>query len=155
MSDPISLRNIPAELLQLAQNLSAQTGLSLAAVLRLALASGLLVEATKVAPDQAGHYAGLEGTTLAKALRRHLASAIDVLLEHGQHPYPSPSASSAERPAQRPPSFGPGPAAPLLTGEAAAFDHALGDDLETLGLGMGLAQRGADGFDQQEEADEH
>ena len=83
MSDPISLRNVPSELLQLAQSLSAQTGLSLAAVLRLALASGLLVEATKIAPDQAGHYADLEGTTLAKALRRHLASAIDVLLGDG------------------------------------------------------------------------
>lgn len=155
MSDPISLRNVPSELLQLAQHLSAQTGLSLAAVLRLALASGLLVEATKVAPDQAGHYAGLEGATLAKALRRHLASAIDVLLEHGQHPYPSPSASSTERPARRSPSFEAGPAAPLLTGEAVGFDDALSDDLETLGLGMGLAQRGTHGFDQQEEANEH
>ncbi len=139
MSDPISLRNIPPELLQLAQSLSAQTGLSLAAVLRLALASGLLVEATKVAPDQAGHYAGLEGTTLAKALRRHLASAIDVLLEYGQHPYPS--ASNAEQPARRPHPFEPGPSAPLSTVEAVGFDHALGDDLEMLGLGVGLAER--------------
>src|SRR5712691_5236583 len=149
MSDPISLRNIPPNLLQLAQHLSAQTYLSLAAILRLALASGLLVEATKVAPDQAGHYVGLEGTTLAKALRRHLASAIDVLLEYGQHPYPS--ASSAEQPARRPHSFEPRPSAPLLTGEAAGFDHALCDDLEMLGLGVGLTERGADSFDQQEE----
>ena len=139
MSDPISLRNIPPDLLQLAQHLSAQTNLSLAAILRLALASGLLVEATKVAPDQAGHYAGLEGTTLAKALRRHLASAIDILLEYGQHPYLA--ASSAQQPAQRPHLFEPRPSAPLSTGETVGFDHALGDDLEMLGLGVGLAER--------------
>lgn len=142
MSDPISLRNIPSELLQLAQHLSAQTGLSLAAVLRLALASGLLVEATKVAPDQAGRYAGLEGTTLAKALRRHLAAAIDVLFEYGQHPYPS--ANSTEQPAWRPhPSEPETSAAPLLTRQIVGFDQAIGDDLETLGLGVGLAERGS------------
>jgi len=152
VSDPISLRNIPPELLQLAQCLSAQTTLSLAAVLRLALASGLLIQATMVAPDQAGHYAGLEGPVLAKALRRHLASAIDVLLEYGQHPYSS--VSSAQQPARRPHSFESRPPAPLSTGVKEGFDHALGDDLEMLGLGVGVAHRGTDEFDQQEKADE-
>lgn len=116
-------------------------GVSVASVLRLALASGALVEATKVAPDQAGKYAGLDGATLAIALRRHLASAIDVLLEYQQHPYSS--ACSAERPALRPQRSEPGPPPLLLTGETVGFDHALGDDLETLGLGVGLTERGS------------
>ena len=138
MSDPISLRNVPPELLHLAQTLSAQMGASVAAVLRLALASGLLVEATKVAPDQAGTYAGLEGAILAKALRRHLASAIDVLVEHGQHPYQS--AFSTEQAAQKSHPLQPWPPAPLSEEGAAVFDHALGNDLEALGLGMGLME---------------
>src|SRR6266446_4032767 len=107
MSDPVSLRNIPPDVLQLAQALSTHMGVSVASVLRLALASGLLVEATKVAPDQAGRYAGLDGATLGKALRRHLASAIDVLVEYGQHPYHS--VFSTEPPGQRPYPLEPGP----------------------------------------------
>lgn len=113
----------------------------MAVVLRLALASGLLVEATKVAPDQAGTYAGLDGATLAKALRRHLASAIDVLVEYGQHPYQA--AFSAEQPGQRPHPLEPGPRAPSSAEDAAVFDRSLGDDLESLGLGMGLMETGA------------
>jgi hypothetical protein len=140
MSDPISLRSIPPEVLQLAHALSTQMGVSVAAVLRLALASGLLVEVTKVAPDQTGRYAGLEGNTLAKALRRHLAAAIDVLIEYRQHPYQS--AISAELPTQRSHPSEPGTSAPLPTRETMGFDHALSDDLEALGLGMGLAERG-------------
>jgi hypothetical protein len=141
MSDPISLRNVPPEMLHLAQTLSTQIGASVAMVLRLALASGLLVEATKVPPDQAGTYAGLDGATLAKALRRHLASAIDVLVEYGQHPYLS--AFSAEQLAQRLHPLEPGPSVPLSAEGAAVFDRSLGDDLEALGLGMGLAEKGA------------
>jgi len=140
MSDPVSLRNIPPEMLQLAQTLSTQMGVTCAAVLRLALASGLLVEVTKVAPDPAGTYAGLKGDVLATALRRHLASAIDLLLEYGQHPYQS--RLSTEQPQQRVPPPEPERPAPLLARETVAFDHALGDDLETLGLGMGIAERG-------------
>ncbi len=141
MSDPISLRNVPPELLQLAHTLSMQIGASVAVVLRLALASGLLVEATKVAPDQAGTYAGLDGATLAKALRRHLASAIDVLVEYGQYPYLS--AFRTEQPAQSPCPPEPGPSVPLSAEGTAVFDRSLGDDLEALGLGMGLAETGA------------
>lgn len=141
MSDPISLRNVSPELLRLAHTLSTQIGASVAVVLRLALASGLLVEATKVAPDQAGTYAGLDGATLAKALRRHLASAIDVLVEYGQHPYQA--AFSAEQPGQRPHPLEPGPRAPSSAEDAAVFDRSLGDDLESLGLGMGLMETGA------------
>ena len=138
MNDPISLRNVPPELLHLAQTLSVQMGASVATVLRLALASGLLVEATKVAPDQAGMYAGLDGATLAKGLRRHLASAIDVLVEYRQHPYQS--TFSPEQPVQRAHPFESEPPAPLPTEGATVFDHSLGDDLEALGLGRGLME---------------
>lgn len=58
MSDPISLRNIPPDALKLAQELSAQTGLSMNDVFRLALASGLLIEATKVTPKADGTLGG-------------------------------------------------------------------------------------------------
>lgn len=141
MSDPVSLRNIPPDVLQLAQALSTHMGVSVASVLRLALASGLLVEATKVAPDQAGRYAGLDGATLGKALRRHLASAIDLLVEYGQHPYLS--ALGAEQPAQRSQPLEQEHPIPPPKGEVTTFDHAFGDDLETLGLGIGLSETGA------------
>jgi hypothetical protein len=141
MSDPISLRNVPPELLCLAQTLSTRMGASVAAVLRLALASGLLVEATKVAPDQAGMYAGLDGATLAKALRRHLASAIDMLVEYGQHPYHP--AFSTDQPPQRPYPLQPGPSALPSAEGVEALDPSLGDELESLGLGRGLAETGA------------
>src|SRR5260370_10931980 len=140
MSDPISLRYVSPELQHLAHTLSTQIGASVAVVLRLALASGLLVEATKVAPDQAGTYAGLDGATLAKALRRHLASAIDVLVEYGQHPYQA--ACSAEQPVQRPYPLEPGPRAPSSAEDAAAFYPSLGAELGTLGLGMGRMETG-------------
>jgi hypothetical protein len=86
MSDLVSLPNIPADALHLAQTLSVQTGISLSAIFRLALVSGVLVECTKVGPDLQGRYAGREALWLAKALRRHLSSAIDLLMEQGQHP---------------------------------------------------------------------
>lgn len=86
-ASPNSLRNIPPDALKLAHALSAQMGLSLSDVFRLALASGLLVEATKIAPGPDGTLAGLSGPGLAKALRRHLGSAIDLLIEYGEYPY--------------------------------------------------------------------
>ena len=64
MSGPISLRNVPPDALKLARMLSAQTGLSLNAVFRLSLASGLLIEATRVTPGPDGKLAGWEGSAL-------------------------------------------------------------------------------------------
>lgn len=87
MGNPISLRNISLHALELAQHLCEHTGLSIADVLRQAIVSGLLVEATKFAPLEDGTLGGFEPTRLAKALRRHLSSAIDVLLEYDEHPY--------------------------------------------------------------------
>lgn len=138
MSDPISLRNIPSSALQLAHALSKQAGLSVNDIFRLALASGLLVEATKVAPDHAGTYGGLDGAYLARALRRHLGSAIDLLLEYGQHPYQgainnekgedAPRSARQESPPQR------------TAGDTMVFDSSLGDDLEALGIDLGLSE---------------
>ena len=82
-SYPISLRNIPTEVMEIAQAIAQHTGLSIADVYRLALASGVLVEATKITPDRTGTYTGLDGDTLARALRRHLSSAIDLLIAFG------------------------------------------------------------------------
>jgi hypothetical protein len=87
MRDPVSLRNIPKEVLHPAYAIHQHTGLSMSDVFRLALVSGMLIEATKVAPDHQGDLCGLDADDVAKALRRHLSSAIDLLLEHGQHPY--------------------------------------------------------------------
>jgi hypothetical protein len=56
-------------------------------VLGLTLACGIFVELTKVAPDSSGAYGGLDWVVLARALRRHLGSTIDLLLEYGQHSY--------------------------------------------------------------------
>lgn len=138
MSDPISLRGIPAEIMRLVQHLSVQTGLSLVDVLRLALASGTFVELTKVAPDSSGTYGGLDGEVLAKALRRHLGSAIDLLLEYGQHPYQEflhhQQQGAHALPVQ------PFPSSDEAARDGMVFDAALGDDLESLGLGQGISE---------------
>lgn len=135
MRDPVSLRNIPPEALRYAATLSASTGLSMSDVFRLALVSGCLVELTRVAPDEAGCYGGVDGLSLAKALRRHLASAIDLLLEHGQHPYQG--AVEPHAPVHAPQKLS---AAERTDGQGATFGRALGDDLETLGIGFGLSE---------------
>jgi hypothetical protein len=56
-------------------------------VLRLTLASGIFVELTKVAPNSSRTYGELDGEVLVRVLRRRLGSAIDLLLEYGQHSY--------------------------------------------------------------------
>lgn len=143
MSDPISLRNIPPDALKLAHTLSAQTGLSLNAVFRLALTSGLLIEATKVTPGSDGTLGGLEAASLAKALRRHLSSAIDLLAEYGEHPYQGVM-GQGEKPPQgktRTIRRTEEPAASQQAEEPGLFfENAIGDDLEMLGIGMGLAE---------------
>ena len=140
MSDPISLRNVPIEVLHTAQALSAQSGLSVNAVLRLALASGILVEATKLPPAQDGTYGGIAVAHLARALRRHLGSAIDLLLEQGQ--YPSQLVMSSE--GGNPIVVGPAqPESALLraeVGRVMKFDSSMSEELEALGIGLGLSE---------------
>ncbi len=138
MSDPISLRNIPADALQLADAISTQTGLSVNDVFRLALASGLLVEVTKIAPKLDGTLGGIQAASLAKALRRHLGSAIDLLVEHGQHPHQS-TISSQQREAEiMPPKTSLSPLTET-TGKENFLERSLEDDLDSLGIGVGLS----------------
>lgn len=137
-SSPVSLRNIPTEVMEIAQAIAQHTGLSIADVYRLALASGVLVEATKITPDRAGTYAGLDRDTLVRALRRHLSSAIDLLLASGEHPLPALLTTGST-------SSGSGaPSASLPEQKSlaeVAFDPALGDELASLGIGMGLSSQ--------------
>jgi hypothetical protein len=138
MSDPVSLRKIPPEALKLAQELSAQTGLSINDVFRLALASGLLIEATKVAPRSDGTQGGLSGVWLAKALRRHLGAAIDLLLEYEEHPYQALMKGRQEEQSLR------GTVRAISPGgmpeNGSVIEPSIGDDLDALGLGLGLSE---------------
>ena len=138
MTGPVSLRNIPPHALQLAHHLCEQTGLSIADVLRQAIVSGLLVETTKFAPDQDGTLGGLEAAYLAKALRRHLSSAIDLLLEYDQHPYQihidrDKGKQVLASPEKQEPSQ-------TIPEQEAIFEGAIGDDLDMLGIGPGLSE---------------
>jgi hypothetical protein len=142
MRDPVSLRNIPPEAMRYAAGLSASTGLSMSDVFRLALVSGCLVELTRIAPDEAGRYGGVDGLVLAKALRRLLASAIDLLLEHGQHPYQGAFRGAVEPHASLHSSQVLSASEPTDE-QGATFDRALGEDLELLGIGFGLSEASA------------
>jgi len=139
MSKPTSLRNISPEVMRYAIQISARTGLSMSDVFRLALVSGCLVELTKIAPDEDGDYGEVRAQVLAKTLRRHLASAIDFLLEQGQHPY-----QGAFQGVQQASISLPSSSFSSISGQKEArettFDHALGDDLELLGMGFGLSE---------------
>lgn len=138
MSDPISIRNIPPEVLKLAQELSTQTGLSINDEFRLALASGLLIEATKVTPRPDGTLGGLQGEFLAKALRRHLGSAIDLLIEYGQHPHQAFMGDGKGEQAHRAPNKA---ATPRIQPEKnQLLEHSIEDDLDMLGIGVGLSE---------------
>jgi hypothetical protein len=127
----------------MAHRLSEQTGLSMADLLRQAVVSGLLVEATKFAPDEDGTLGGLEATSLAKALRRHLSSAIDLLVEYGEHPYQGAmeQGEKSQQENNRTLAHTEEPA-PLQHEEeqSSFFENAIGDDLEMLGIGMSMAE---------------
>lgn len=140
MSDPISLRNVPAEVLQVAHLLSVQSSLSVNAILRLALASGILVEATKLPPQQDGTYGGVEGAHLARALRRHLGSAIDLLLEHEQHPYHVAASLERSNQSNLHQTLHAPPSLHEQSGKAAMFSASMSEELEALGIGRGLAE---------------
>lgn len=114
---------------------------SIADVLRQAIVSGLLVEATKFAPLEDGTLGGVEPARLAKALRRHLSSAIDVLLEYDEHPYQQDRreeksdqrllAPLQEKPAEV--------ISQTKRRQEAVFDETIGEDLDMLGMGFGLS----------------
>lgn len=133
MGGPVSLRKIPPHALQLAHHLCEQTGLSIADVLRQAIVSGLLVEATRFAPDQDGTLGRLEAAYLAKALRRHLSSAIDLLLEYEQHPYQELMRQEGRK---QTPMLPKEPISSQEISEQKTFFEAIGEDLDQLGMGM-------------------
>jgi hypothetical protein len=139
MGGPFSLRNIPPHALHLAQCLSEQTGSSLADVFRQAIVSGLLVEATKSSPLADGTFGELEAALLAKALRRQLASAIDLLIQYDEHPFPllMPTCERTADGQQRLTQMSQ--AAEQAEGNP-IFEATIGDDLDMLGLGLGLTQ---------------
>ena len=134
---PTSLRNIPLDVLKLAQDLSTQTGLSINDVFRLALASGVLIELTKVSPRLDGTFCGLPAASLAKALRPHLGSAIDLMREHGQHPYLAfigdgkkmQSFTGSEQPA----------ATQATSEKSQLLAGSIEENLDMLGIGIGLS----------------
>ena len=139
-SAPISLRNIPPTALHIAQSLCNQTHLSMADLLRQALVSGLLVEATRFAPDQEGKLGGQDPVVLARALRRHLSSAIDLLLQYGELPYQGTREPGEKLRQEQNTGIGHPAASEPGEGQQILFERAIGDDLEMLGLGMSLAQ---------------
>lgn len=135
--NPTSIRNIPADALQIAQYINRRTGLSVADVLRQAMVVGTLIELMKAGPDPAGEYAGFDEAYLAKSLRRHLAAPIDFLLEQREHPYQA--AFVANMGAALPTTADlSSPVVPPAT-PGMMFDDALVGELDDLGLGGGLA----------------
>jgi hypothetical protein len=67
------------------------------------------------------------------ALRRHLGSAIDLLVEHGQHPYQAFMSDSKREHAFR----APVEAAPE---KDQLLEHSIEEDLDMLGIGVGLSE---------------
>jgi hypothetical protein len=138
MSDPVSLRKIPPGVVKLAQELSTQTGLSINDVFRLALASGVLIEVSKVSPRADGTFCGLPAALLAKALRPHLGSVIDLLIAYSELPYQSLMKEQPEEQTFRLPEQ-------AMSGRETGEDEKLvqpsiGEDLDALGIGLGLSQ---------------
>lgn len=139
VSKPVSLRNISPEVMRYATQISTRTGLSLSDVFRQALISGCLLELTKLTSDEDGNYGEIEAHVLARTLRRHLASTVDLLLEYRQHPYQGLFQGGQDvRPST------PTLSSSLVNGRQEAgkplLDQALGDDLELLGMGFGLSE---------------
>jgi hypothetical protein len=135
---PLSLRNIPPDVLNLAQDLSAQTGLSINDVFRLALASGLLIELTKVTPRPDGTFCGLPGALLARALRPHLGSAIDLMFEQRQHPYQAFMSDEKRAQAFRASEYPT--ATQAMPEKDQLFESSIEEDLDMLGIGIGLSE---------------
>ena len=137
---PQSLR-IQPEVMALAASLAREQGDGqVAVILRQALACGILVVAASAAPDGEGRLATLEPGDLAKALRRKLAAAIDLLVEYGQLPQgviPSGEGTVSTRPSSSPAQQ----AREEVRHDQASVDFhpQMGDDLQSLGIGSGLS----------------
>jgi hypothetical protein len=136
---PQSLR-IQPEVMALAAVIAKEQGEGqVASILRQALSCGMLVLVASLSPDENGQLATFEPAFLAKALRRKLAAAVDLLIEHGQLPQGmvvSPVMSSMLSSSDHHPGLEktPSPAA-----RAFAFDSQMCDDLDALGIGVGIS----------------
>jgi hypothetical protein len=138
MRNRFSLRNIPKEAEQLAEAIHRKTNLSESDVCRLALIKGMLVEMANLPPEPDGTVGGLQMTDLAKALRRVLGSAIDLLWEQGEHPYQTLLDGFKQTKTHQAASGGASyQTAPSLK---AAVEGSVGDDLDQLGIGIGLSE---------------
>ncbi len=138
MRDRFSLRNIPKEAEQLAEVIHQQTNLSESDVCRLALVSGMLVEVVRLLPEQDGTVGGLQIAYLAKALRRVLGPAIDLVWEQGEHPYQI--LLSRSNGAGVPPLLDEGTSSQTAPLQEASVQGLIGDDLDLLGIGVGLSE---------------
>jgi len=130
MRDRFSLRNIPKEAEQLAEVIHRQTNLSESDVCRLALVSGMLVEVVRLLPEQDGTVGGLQIAYLAKALRRVLGPAIDLLWEQREHPYQI--LLSRSNGAGVPPLLDEGASYQTAPLQEASVEGLIGDDLDLL-----------------------
>jgi hypothetical protein len=137
MRDRFSLRNIPKEAEQLAEVIHRQMNLSESDVCRLALVSGMLVEVVRLLPEQDGTIGGLQMTYLAKALCRVLGPAIDLLWTQGEHPYQTflSGMNGAKTPPLRPERT----SSKMTPLQQASIGGVLGEDLDLLGIGIGLS----------------
>ena len=135
-------QRIPPDLAALANEIAAGMGeTQLSKVFIQALAIGLPALAASLSPDDAGKLAGKEPTLLAKTLRRKLAAAVDLMIEHGQLPVVALAAAGLS-----PATTSPAPSSPRRHEEAASgegfsiLDSQIGDDLEDMGFaGMSLS----------------
>jgi hypothetical protein len=139
MRDRFSLRNIPKDAERLAEAIHRQTNLSESDVCRLALMSGMLVEAARLPPEQNGTMGGMNVLYLAKALRRVLGPAIDLLWEQGEHPYQT-LISGNKGASETSPSSDSSSHASKGHKNDVSFEHSIQDDLDQLGIGFGLSE---------------
>lgn len=139
LSEPVRLRLLRSDK-RLADQLAELMGESdAAAILRRAISKGLLLEAADFPPDEEGKCGPIAEDTLARKLRRILATAIDVMATHQQLPHgitgggmsdgmmPLPGSPTTPEPARM--------AARPEEGRVMSFDTHISDDMEGLGIG--------------------
>jgi hypothetical protein len=137
---PQSLR-IPPDLATFANEIAEGLGeTQLSKILNQALAIGLPALAASISPDENGKLAGKEPLALAKILRRKLAAAVDLMIEHGQ--LPGVALATLGVPAAAPdlPSSSHGTEEGADDVALDMLDSQMGDDLEQMGfVGMNLS----------------
>ena len=142
LSEPVRLRLLKSDK-RLADQLAELMGESdAAAILRRAISKGLLLEAADFPSDEEGKCGPIAEDTLARKLRRILATAIDVMATHQQLPRAITGGGMSDGMMPLP---GP-PTTPLMAarpekGRAMSFDTHISDDMEGLGIGGVITSR--------------